>query len=205
MALSTFAELKASIATWADRTDLTSTIPDFITLAESAINNGDAVNDIAGLRVREMENSTTITVTSGSGSLPTGFVAMKRVYSATSSRVLEYVTPEWYLAQYPDGDGGYPIYYTIIGSNILVSTDVTVIYYLKVPALSDSNTTNWLLTKAPNVYLFGSLFYLEIYSKNPEAAVAHRTLFGNAMTALAATDTLHRGGSFTVRASGIAQ
>lgn len=205
MALSTFAELKASVATWADRTDLTSTIPDFITLAESSINNGDAANDIPALRVRDMETTATVTVTSGSGSLPAGFVGMKRVYSETSSRVLDYVTPEWYLAQYPEGDGGYPIFYTIIGSTILVSTDVDIIYYTKVPALSDSATTNWLLTKAPNVYLFGSLYYLEVYGKNPEAAVAHRALFGNAMTALAAADTMNRAGTMIVRSAVIAQ
>ena len=27
----------------------------------------------------------------------------------------------------------------------------------KIPALSDSNTTNWLLTLSPDVYLFGAL------------------------------------------------
>ena len=34
MALTTFAELKASIADWLNRSDLTTVIPDFITLAE---------------------------------------------------------------------------------------------------------------------------------------------------------------------------
>ena len=39
MAISTFTELKASIANFLNRDDLTATIPDFISLAESSINN----------------------------------------------------------------------------------------------------------------------------------------------------------------------
>jgi hypothetical protein len=37
--------------------------------------------------------------------------------------------------------------------------DITIdmVYYGKIPALSDANTTNWLLTKAPDVYLYGAL------------------------------------------------
>jgi hypothetical protein len=32
-----------------------------------------------------------------------------------------------------------------------------MIYYAKITSLSDGNTTNWLLTKAPDVYLYGAL------------------------------------------------
>jgi hypothetical protein len=37
--------------------------------------------------------------------------------------------------------------------------DITIdmVYYGKIPALSTANTTNWLLTKAPDVYLYGAL------------------------------------------------
>lgn len=205
MAITNYSELKAAVAAWADRTDLTSTIPDFITLAEATINNGDAVNDIDPLRVREMETSGDITVTNGEGPLPTGFVAARRVYSATSQQVLEYATPESYLAAYPDGDGGYPAFYTIIGSNILVSTDVTMIYYTKVPALSDAATTNWLLTKSPNVYLFGALFYLAVYDVDNGGGPTARTLFANALAGLAHADLTHRAGSFARRSSMRAQ
>ena len=38
MALTTYTELKASIADFLNRDDLTTVIPDFITLAESQIN-----------------------------------------------------------------------------------------------------------------------------------------------------------------------
>ncbi len=37
MALTTYTELKASVADWLNRTDLTSVVPDFIALAEAQI------------------------------------------------------------------------------------------------------------------------------------------------------------------------
>ena len=37
MALTTYTELKASLADWLNRSDLTTTIPDFISLAEAQI------------------------------------------------------------------------------------------------------------------------------------------------------------------------
>ena len=47
MALSNYTELKASIADFLNRDDLTSVIPDFITLAESQINR-----DIRHMKVK---------------------------------------------------------------------------------------------------------------------------------------------------------
>ena len=38
MAIATYTELKTSIASWLNRDDLTSVIPDFISLAEAGIN-----------------------------------------------------------------------------------------------------------------------------------------------------------------------
>jgi hypothetical protein len=38
-----------------------------------------------------------------------------------------------------------------------------LIYYAKLSKLSTSNTTNWLLTKAPDVYLYGSLLQAAPY------------------------------------------
>lgn len=45
-------------------------------------------------------------------------------------------------------------------------------YYVKVPALSDSNTTNWLLTSNPDLYLFAGLEACAKYLRDPEGAMA---------------------------------
>jgi hypothetical protein len=53
-------------------------------------------------------------------------------------------------------------YYTIEGANIILAdqsttTDLIVLYYQKIPALTISNTTNWLLTAHPDLYLYTTL------------------------------------------------
>ena len=42
--------------------------------------------------------------------------------------------------------------------------------FQKIPALSDSATTNWLLTAHPDLYLFGSLVGAEMSGVNDERA-----------------------------------
>ena len=54
MALTTYTELKASIADWLNRSDLTAAIADFISLAEAQIERT--------LRTRQMLTRTTLTV-----------------------------------------------------------------------------------------------------------------------------------------------
>jgi hypothetical protein len=59
--------------------------------------------------------------------------------------------------------GGIPRYYAHVGDSFefypTPDTSYTggIVYTAKVPALSISNTSNWLLTEAPDVYLYGSL------------------------------------------------
>jgi hypothetical protein len=41
--------------------------------------------------------------------------------------------------------------------------EIEMVYYGKIPALSDSNTTNWMLLKAPDVYLYGAMVHAAPY------------------------------------------
>ena len=77
---------------------------------------------------------------------------------------LEYLTPEALNAKRAASTAnGKPLFYTMIGTEIQVypvpSGDYTaeMVYYSKIPSLSDSETTNWLLTLAPDIYLYGAL------------------------------------------------
>ena len=70
MALSNFTELKASIADWMVRSDLTSVIPDFIEIAEAEMNRG--------LEHWKMEEGATLSVSSRYTALPSDFLAVRR-------------------------------------------------------------------------------------------------------------------------------
>ena len=160
MAITTYAELKTAIGDWLNRADLDQKIPDFIRLAESTL------NDV--LRQADMVAQTTgITITSGRATLPAD--ALEVVYAQVASaedEPLEQVSPQQLtmLRRTRTRDAANPRFFAIIGRQIVVtptpsSGSLDIDYYQRIPALTDSNTTNWLLTDAPHVYLYTSLLH----------------------------------------------
>ena len=112
MALSTYTELKASIANFLNRSDLTTEIQDdFIKLTEADFN--------AKLRIRQMEQIDTITIDSETESVPTGFIAVRSFYILLSSfkYPLEYITPHNLFEIKGGSRTGRPRAYTIESDN----------------------------------------------------------------------------------------
>lgn len=166
MAITTYAELQTAVQAWLDRTDLTSRIPEFISLAEAKLNRE--------LRVRPMEVVGTDTMSSGAISLPTDWVKYKSIwYTHNGSRVeLQNMSPQEFN-RFDTGSTDYPSGYYIAASSVYFgpstpNSDYTVgyIYYQKIPALTDSATTNWLLTSHPDIYLYGALLEAAPYIQN---------------------------------------
>jgi hypothetical protein len=154
MAIGTYAQLQSAVADWAARADLSPRMADYITMAEARFNRE--------LRVRQMETEATVTMTEGTGTLPTDFLAMKRVtYQGTPVSELYYQTPAYLQDAFPDTGASDPVVYTLEGLSIKVrpvtSTSVKVLYWQKIPALADDATTNWLLTAHPDLYLAATL------------------------------------------------
>lgn len=167
MALDTYANLQTAIADWMARSDLTTVIPDFITLLEARVNRE--------LRVRSMLTSTNLTPSSGSATLPTDYLEWKRVTWTGSSRIeLEWVEPTYLQAAYPTSPSDTPRRFTIEGTTLKIrpidGTALEFLYYQKIPALSNSNTTNWLLTAHPDLYLYGSIASGKAYMQDAEKA-----------------------------------
>lgn len=210
MALATYSDLKAAVADALARSDLTSQITDAITMAEAIFNHGEGKEDdpmrIEPIRTRDMETTASVTVTSESGTLPTDFLAPISVYSAADAeRELDYITPADYKRFFPAGQSTNAEFYTIKGSTIVTSDSVSMLYYAKIAALSDSATTNWLLTKYPNIYLTGALY--QIYAvtiHNGERAAAYRGMMVSAMGGLGRSDTFSRANAPARRASMVA-
>ena len=112
MALSTYTELKASIANFLNRSDLTDEIQDdFIKLTEADFN--------AKLRIRQMEQIDTITIDSETESVPTGFISVRSFYILQSSvkYPLEYITPHNLFEIKGGSRSGRPRAYTIESDN----------------------------------------------------------------------------------------
>jgi hypothetical protein len=170
MAIGTFAELKTAAANWLDRSDLTARIPEFIALAEARFNRI--------LRTRDMETvSTAISTAAGTReySLPTGFVQMKEFHLTTDPLTpLAYITPEMMTRIWAGSGQGKPEVFTIIADNVRLGPNpdavytTSMLYYKTFTALSDSATTNDMLTNNPDVYLYGTLLEAEPFIMNDQ-------------------------------------
>jgi hypothetical protein len=172
MALSTFAELKASIENWLDRDDLTDLIEDFITLAED-----DMFTD---LRFREIETELSGTISSGVLAVPADYAELKFAYidrSPTSPLVRTDIKSLYDL--FPDRvSSGIPTKISRKAGNFefgpFPDSDYSVkgVYYKKFTRLSGSNPDNEVLLKSAGIYLYGALKQAEPYLKNdPRLAV----------------------------------
>ena len=170
MALSTYADLKAVVADYLDRTDLTDQIPDFITMAEASFNRVIRQPDM-------ITKNDSFSIAGRYTTLPTDTLEIVRiVLDLQPVIVLEYMTPEELSERRVSMTGtGKPYYFTTIGGSanqleVLRSPDQTytasIIYYTRIPALADG--TNWLLTNHPDIYLFGALVEAEPYLKNDD-------------------------------------
>lgn len=156
MAITTFSELKTAIKNWNRDRDLSTYAEEFIALAEAYFN--------AELRVREMEEVADLSPTSNVCTLPSDYIEyITVVEKASTRRPLTMITKAVAEQYYPERESGLSNHFMIVGSELtalpLSSNDIELTYFEKIPALSDANTTNWLLTKMPNLYLHAALMY----------------------------------------------
>lgn len=186
MAISTYAELQAAIADWLLRSDLTATIPSFIRLAEA-----DFARKIRHWR---MESRLAVSYDAQYEDLPADWVETisLRLSDATGPHQLDLMSHADMLAErYRTADiGGLPKFYAVSGGQLELfptpdeAYSGELLYIQEIPALSDSQTTNWLLTAAPDVYLYGALLQSAPYIKDDERIAVWAAAYDNAITSL---------------------
>ena len=189
MALSTYAELKASVADWLNRSDLTSAITDFVSLAESQMERD--------LRTRQMIVRANATVNTEYSALPSDYLEAKS-FKLTGTNPITPLVFQTINAmddlQVTYTSSGQPKYFCVIGGQIRVlpvpdtSYVSELIYYAKLSKLSDSNTTNWLLTLSPDVYLYGSLLQAAPYLQDDARIQVWAGLYQKGIDALNLSD-----------------
>lgn len=187
MALSTYTELKAALADWANRTDLTSAIDyDFLPLCEAEMKR----------RIRRTTKTGTIYANAAEISPPAD---MAEPISLTldsgnpySDVPLKIVTPQK-LAEVKAWYGnvtGRPTHVAYYNSKFQFapepdqSYDCTVVYAMQFTALSAGNTTNAVLTEAPDAYLYGCLLQMASYLEHQERIAEFQSKFDKAIDQL---------------------
>lgn len=157
MALTNYSDLKTAVATWLSRSDLTSSIPDFITLAHRKL--------MRTLRTREMETTdSAFVITAETKALPSLFVEARTMYlnSVSPRQSMLFMDPEQMQARFQD-TAARPKYFCVVGSNFRFSPvpdatyTATLVYYGEASAMSATADTNWIMTSHPDAYLYGAL------------------------------------------------
>ena len=194
MAISTYSELNTAVANWLDRDDLTNRIPEFIALCEARFNRS--------LRIRAMETlDTTVSTVAGTSTvaLPTGYVQMRDISLITSPITqLQYLTPEIMNRINAGSRTGKPETYTIIANNILFGPtpdavyNISMLYYKTFDALTALAPTNWVITNAPDVYLYGALLEAEPFLMNDQRVQLWATALTQSINTLQEQDNKDR-------------
>lgn len=177
MALSTYANLTQAISDWLNRVDLDQQIPDFVSLAEATLNKV--------VRSTHMVQSATISVSSTAQKAAVPTDLLEPIYlqvTNTTSSPLEQISPTQLitLRRARLRNSGTVRFYAMMGRNFEfapippTTTSIDVTYYQKIPPLA-SNSTNWLLTNFPDLYLYTSLMHAAPFLKDD----ARSTLLNN--------------------------
>lgn len=158
MSISTYSELKTALSNWLARDDLTSRLPEFIALAEARMNRE--------LETRSQEKRVTSTFNTGDAylTLPTDVRRIRSVRLNTSPiEVLDYVSPTTADDEYSSTGQGKPKVYSVVGEELYIrptpddTYTIEISYVSDITPLSDSVSSNTILSRHPDVYLHGSL------------------------------------------------
>lgn len=170
MALSTYAGLKASIASWLARSDLTTPIPDFITLAHKAL-----MRDLRG-HLRLQKRNASFLITGEYVAVPIDFLELVslRLTSTDPDSELAFLPESAMTGAYGSGSG-VPKFVALVG-NTTAGTEqfrfapvpdgtytATIEYYASLTEMSADADYNWILTDHPQLYLYGSLLQAAAY------------------------------------------
>lgn len=174
MSITTYAELKTAVASWLHRTDLTANIPDFIRMAEEAIESdllGSSILDTTDDAVSLSSSASTATLPSDCSivlSVRMGDTG-ETLVPATSMEILDYMT---------SARTGRPTYWAVRGQSALTAPvlefdtyadqayTLSVTYTARLPAMDNDGDTTHLLTVSPGLYLYGSLVQAARFMKD---------------------------------------
>ena len=173
MTITNFGTLKTAIADTLNRDDMTSVIPQFVSLAQAQFNRK--------IRSHRQITRGSLTIDAQFEALPADWLETIRItMDANPIRVLTQISMDD-LTRYRtaiDNTTDAPVYFSHNGTDIELfptpSTSYTgeITYYAKVTALSADGDTNWLLTNNPDIYLYASLIHSAPYLReDPRLAV----------------------------------
>lgn len=185
MAIDTYLKLRAAIADTVNRDDLSADVSTFEgttidSMIKRSVENATATINrdlIARGGHKGMEQvDTSVSVSAETANFTTSFSGHRSfILSTNPITVLEFVDPTTLFTQYGSAAPGQPEKFTIVGERTVYFRPIPdstytsmLIYYEKIPSLTNDGDTNWLLTSHPDIYVGAAMVELCIMLENDE-------------------------------------
>lgn len=179
MSIANYDDLKSAVVDWLDNPDLEDRVGTFVQLAEARINR--ILDD------PEMEVTVVLTAVSAATALPSD---LGEIVSISTGDGPLLATGPVEFAGYDTSISGTPRRYAIVDGAISfwpsdATAQITLVYRrgLSNPE-EDVNQTNWLLDRAPDIYLYGALLQASVFLVEDERVEMWKSAFDEAIAEL---------------------
>jgi hypothetical protein len=199
MTITSYATLQSEIASWLNRDDLTSQIPTFIQFVEADVNSR--------LRHQKMVVRAQATSDQEYVSLPADWLEAINIHIIDGKQPLRFVTLDEADRILKQQIITQPSFYSIMDDALEIvpapatDIDIEMVYYGKIPSLSDTVTSNWLLVKAPDLYLYGALVHASPFLLDDQRVGLFGGMYNSRLDSLQleSDKALHSGGPLVAR------
>lgn len=169
-----------SMLQWADRLDIpTPILLEFLDLAGRGASQK--------LRVPAMEVRTTAVVIDGAVMIPENFLQLRALMGPNGDNIhqLQYISWDKFLDLNNDKSQNFdePRYFSRQGNKWYLypaakeGDSLIIHYYQNIPSLTLDAPVNWLITMAPQIYLYGGLSQLYSYTMDEERTAYWQTKY----------------------------
>lgn len=198
--ITNYSTLQSTIAQYLNREDLLAQMPTFIQLAEADMNTR--------LRTRDMIVRAEATSSNEYVQLPADWLEAINLQIVDGTSPLRFVTLDEADRIVNEKQYNKVVAYSLMNGAIELvpapgdDVDIEMVYYGKIPALSAQQTTNWLLTKAPDVYLYGACLHAQPFLMDDQRMPLFATLYNSRIEALndESVKSTHSGSPLIARA-----
>ena len=203
--------IKAAQA-YCDRYDeeMESTMPSFVKVVEGKINNALRTGDqaVRSQIYLERENEYYGLPSDWGGARDVEILEAGKQHG----RTLTYLAPEEMnkLSRSPNRTYPRHNYYTIIANQIQVAPPsdneiLEIVYYQRLPALTNDEDINWLTEKNPDAYIFGLCTEISVFAKDVMSYETYKNRFAESLMDITMEDQITRwsGPSLRVQVDGL--
>ena len=161
------------------------------------------------LRVPDMEKVAALAVSSATTPLPSDFLALRAIFATNEPcHRLRSMSPAAMMASYRQ-QSGTPMAYAIEGRQLRVApfatSDLTLLYYAAIPALTDSQPSNWLLDAHADLYVAGAMYHMARRERDADGQAQAAQEVGDIISSVNAAGSRARWGAAPLSPGGIGQ